>query len=238
MKYGLPFIALGFLCALHSVSAPPLAVVLLVNLALCFGAVGAAYLGAGPAVFMKQRSGAFSPPGCALFWPYLLMNHLLLRLMRFSKERVLDRIVPGLYLGRRLTGNDVGLLPEPRLEAVLDLTCEFPELRELRRPDRYRCIPLLDTRTPTGDQLALGVAFIREQIARGPVFVHCALGHGRSALFVAAYLLAAGHARTPDAALERIREKRPGIELNTSQREALERFAATLARNQESVHES
>lgn len=237
MKYGLPFAALGILCTVYSAKVPLVPALLLLNTAAAFAGVALGYLGAGPPVFMKRKSGAFSPLGYALYWPYLLLNGALLGLMRLSQERVLDTIVPGLYLGRKPTWMDRTLLRNRPISAVLDLTGEFPELGELRRPGHYRCIPLLDTGAPTGDQLSLGVAFIGEQMRNGTVLVHCALGHGRSALFVAAYLLAAGHAPAPEAALALIRARRPGIELHPNQQRALERFAASLAPREESNHE-
>jgi hypothetical protein len=49
--------------------------------------------------------------------------------------------------------------------------------------------------------------------------------HGRSALVVAASLLAVGRVSDPKSALKQLRELRPGVRLRRSQRNALEAWA-------------
>jgi protein-tyrosine phosphatase len=58
----------------------------------------------------------------------------------------------------------------------------------------------------------------------GPVYVHCAAGHGRSAMFVAALLLASGRLASVSEAEAFMREKRPEVRLSSSQRELLDMF--------------
>ena len=142
-----------------------------------------------------------------------------------GKENSVDEILPNLYLGRRLTHFDKAATQQHHFAAVLDLTSEFGKCLVMGTTVIYKCIPLLDTFAPTVEQLNEGVDFIAEHIKNGPVYVHCAMGHGRSATFVAAYLIAAGI--TPDvASAERyVQTKRAKIDLHESQRKALEAFA-------------
>jgi protein-tyrosine phosphatase len=58
----------------------------------------------------------------------------------------------------------------------------------------------------------------------GATYVHCALGHGRSATLVAAVLLELGLATDPDDAVNRIRLLRPGVALSPAQRVQLHQF--------------
>jgi len=232
MKYGVAFLLLGCACGVYAwmATAPPIRL-LLANGALCFSGVGAAFLGAGPRAFMKRTDGRLPLHSQLLFWPYLLLNHLgLLLVRRAGRERAVDEVAPGLYLGQHLAGTNTAALDIPGFTAVLDLTAEFGETAALRSVPHYRCIPLLDTFAPTAEQLAEGVAFIAEHQAEGSVYMHCALGHGRSALFVAAYLVSAGRAGSAEAAEEQVRAARPGVALNPAQQRALRGFAATVGR--------
>ena len=77
--------------------------------------------------------------------------------------------------------------------------------------------------SPDGRTLTLkDPGFIRRARAEGPVLVHCALGHGRSATFVAAYLLAEGLAASLPEALDLLRRVWPGVRLSDAQRRLLE----------------
>lgn len=46
------------------------------------------------------------------------------------------------------------------------------------------------------------------------MLVHCAQGHGRSAVVVAAWLLLKGRAQDPEEALIQIKAARPGVRLH------------------------
>ncbi len=108
---------------------------------------------------------------------------------------------------------------------MLDLTCEFSEIPALRQLS-YRCIPVLDTRAPSLDSLKAGAEWIKDESAKGPVYIHCALGHSRSATFVAAYLLLSGKARTPQEAIDKIKVIRPRIGLHPEQVALLKEMVA------------
>jgi protein-tyrosine phosphatase len=110
---------------------------------------------------------------------------------------------------------------------VLDLTVEWAEVPSLRSPGTYRLLAVLDGTAPTAEQLAEAVAWLRARTKEGTVLVHCALGHGRSACVVVAYLLAEGKHSTPREAEAFLRRLRPGVRLNAAQRRAVQGWHAT-----------
>lgn len=225
MKYAVVFSSLGFLCAFYvtDTTAFPMRVLFL-SLALCWLGVGLAYEGVGGRIFGKRRDGRLRL-WSLLFWPFHLLNFVLLSGFRRSgKENHFDRIDDNIFLGCQLRPRDEGELAAYNVRSVLDLTCEFTEPHFLRRLN-YRSIPLLDTRAPTLEQLQDGTDFLLQSAASGPVYVHCALGHGRSALFVAAYLLQSGQSKTPEEAIALLHAQRPRVGLHPVQLALLERFA-------------
>jgi protein-tyrosine phosphatase len=78
--------------------------------------------------------------------------------------------------------------------------------------------------------LAELVAFARRLAAQpGVIYLHCAQGHGRSALVAACVLIARGAADGPDDAMRIIRAARPRVRLTRGQADLLRRAAAELA---------
>jgi protein-tyrosine phosphatase len=135
-------------------------------------------------------------------------------------EAVWSEVRPGLWIGRRPLGGEI---PEAA-RLVIDLTCEFGELPAAIGDRRYVNLPTLDAGTPDAAQFR---AAVREALGcEGGVYVHCALGHGRSALFVAALLMARGDADSVEDAEARIRAVRPAVRLNGLQRRFVERWTA------------
>jgi isopentenyl-diphosphate delta-isomerase type 1 len=196
---------------------------------LALGAVAAAQFLRAPGLLLKLSDGELSWWSWPLFWPYHLLSYASWGLYRLAPRGPLyHEILPGLVLGSRLGGRDARALCGTGPWAVLDLTSEFAESECLRRGRAYRSLPLLDHTAPSLDQLRDGVAFIEEHLRRGGVYVHCAVGHGRSATFVAACLLARGCASTPEQAVATLRSRRPGVRLNADQLEVLREFSAAL----------
>ncbi len=204
-------------------ASSPLLQIATINAALAFGGVALGYGVLGSRVFGKSgaRMAAWS---WLLYWPYFVLNYLSLWLFRrASKENPVDEIVPGLWLGCRLWPSDEKKLPT--VLTVLDLTAEFSEVAFLQMAPHYLCVPVLDTTAPNFEELKRGVEFLMTHHAQGTVYVHCALGHGRSATFVMAYLLASGHAKTIEEALSHLRKIRPGVDLHASQCSLLDEFS-------------
>jgi len=111
------------------------------------------------------------------------------------------------------------------IKSTLDLSSEFGEVGFIRTGQNYLCIPLIDTTAPTFNQLDEAISWITARLLEGPVFVHCALGHGRSALVVAGFLLKQGIVNDVKEAVAFIKTKRPGIGLHPKQLAILEKFA-------------
>ncbi len=180
---------------------------------ISFVIVAAAYALRKPGVFGKRGDGTLAWGPCVLLLPYLLLTWLLWWCQtRFSQESVCDEVAPGLWLGRRPSAKE---LP-PDVALVVDLTSEFGEPRAVRTGRAYLCLPTLDNAAPSRE--AFGEAVRRAAACDGAVYVHCALGHGRSALVAAAVLRARGLAGSPEEALAQIKQARPGVRLNRNQR--------------------
>ncbi len=188
--------------------------------------LGLAYLRRWPGLLGKRRGGQLMVSSYVLFWPYHVLNWTTFAFFRWiSRERPFHEVAPGLYLGARLLPSDAASFRERGIGSVLDLTAEFAEARFIRGLPAYFCIPMLDRSEPSLEELRLGVEFITRRLVAGPVYVHCALGHGRSPVFVAAWLLSQGRAATPEAAVAQLRESRLGVRPSAAQMRVLTRFA-------------
>ena len=226
MKYTVLFLLLACVLAAQAVLVESTGA----RIAIGYGALSAFGLAAaygvlGPRVFGK-RNGTLPPWSYAVFGAFLAVNHLLFHAVRwFGREEAHHEIVPGLHLGRRLTAAEAKR--GPSFAAVLDLTSEFGEPAPLRSVDAYRCIPLLDATPPTVGQIHEGVALIADHVEKGPVYVHCAMGHGRSATFVVAYLVK-HHEKSLDTAAAHCRAVRPGVKLHDGQRRAVQDYMQSV----------
>ncbi len=225
-KYAVLFGILSLSAVASSFLATPWLLKLIdLNAALAFGGVTLGYGALGPRAFGK-RGAKMTALSWLIYWPYFALNYLSLWLFRgASKENIADEIAPGLWLGCRLWQRDEKSLPA--VLAVLDLTSEFSEVAFLQNMPRYLCVPVLDTTAPTLEELKRGVEFLKAHHAQGAVYVHCALGHGRSATFVTAYLLASGQEKTIEDALSHLRKIRSGVDLHDVQKNLLERYFQT-----------
>lgn len=120
---------------------------------------------------------------------------------------------------------DVDWLVDQGIGAILTLT-ESPlpasVLRERGIANVH--IPIEDQMAPTQSELLSALDFLDQQRVEGrAVLVHCLVGEGRTGTILAAYLIRQG--ATPQQALARLRELRPGAVSATPQQEALEDFA-------------
>jgi protein-tyrosine phosphatase len=139
----------------------------------------------------------------------------------FSREPCCHEVAPGLWLGRRPLRREV----PADVVLVVDLTAEFFAARGVRAGREYLALPTLDGTAP--DEAALRAAVARLADHPGPVYLHCAAGHGRSALLAAALLLARGLAADHHQAEARLRQVRPRVRLTRRQRQLLRRLAPT-----------
>lgn len=183
--------------------------------------VAAAYQFLGPPAFQKSPNGRLTPAALGLLAPYLLGAWVNSRV--WTRKRPLAvPVAPDLGLGLLL-----GRLPGPGdaarmdLAAIVDVSAELPCATGGRA---YFNVPMLDLTPPTLAQLgqAVGAISTARANAGGPVLVCCALGFSRSTLVVAAWLLADGHAPSPEAAVALVRQAHPVTVLGPAQMASLE----------------
>lgn len=188
--------------------------------ALNFGLIALAYTVRAPGVWGKQADGRLPLGRQLALLPVHALNQVAFQAMRaFTSSRPFDEVEPGLFLGRRLTGREADL---KQFRTVLDLTAEFTEPLGLRQATNYLCVPVLDHTPPTAEQVRQALDFIAAHRADGPVLVHCAAGHGRSALVLAALRLRTGQAPNAAEAIAQLQRLRPNVHLNPAQRAFLE----------------
>ncbi len=167
--------------------------------------VAAAYAWGGPALLGKSE-GELSLPARIVLAPYRLGALVFVRL-RATFDAPWNEVAPGLLVGRLLSRREARDAMEDGVVAVLDLTAEFAECPDfLRLP--YLNLPVLDLTAPHPAVLSRAVRFVETHRRHGKVYVHCALGYGRSACVAAACLLASGEAESVAAAVHRVRMRR------------------------------
>jgi protein-tyrosine phosphatase len=183
--------------------------------------VAIVYLAQAPRALGKRADGSLAWWAWLVWAPLFGYMRLLHELARsLTDEPVANEIVPGVWVGRRPRRHE---LPAG-VAIVVDLCAELPVAPGVAEGRRYLAIPTLDATSPTPDEIAGAVDAMLA--AGGPVFVHCAFGHGRSATVAAALLVRRGDA-TLDGVEAMLRARRPRIGLNAHQRRAL---AAAMAR--------
>ena len=184
--------------------------------AASYALVAAGYLGLGGAWMLgKRRDGTRHWWGYVLAGPFLLFMFAGRKVLNLvaHREAAFDEVAPGVYVGRRLPVVD---LP-PGVDVVVDLTSEFAAPACVRtREGRYVCLPTLDGSAPSARDLRAVLDQLAD--AEGPLYVHCAAGHGRSAMLAATLLVRRGHAEDVDAAVALMQRARPGVRLMPAQR--------------------
>jgi predicted protein tyrosine phosphatase len=187
-----------------------------------FALLAVAYAGAGPWLLCKRPSGRRSFLGWVLFAPYILLSAVTLRVYRLvSREPPYVQVAPNLFFGRRLLASEA---KAAGWQSVLDLAVEFSATWV---PARYLSLPVLDAMAPSEVELRAAVAWIAEAVQCGMVYVHCALGHGRSACVIIAYLLSVGKVRSVAEGIRLLQSLRPGVRLYPPQYRLLRRFEAS-----------
>lgn len=186
-------------------------------LSLSLLTLGVGYLGWPRVAFRKDPvRGRVAVSSKVVMLPYLLFSGLVWHLLRaFSPEEPWCEVAPGIVVGRRLLGGEY----PARIATIVDLTAEMDERRPAGYAGGYFNVPILDAASlPPDDlqQLAARIAALPR-----PIYLHCAQGHGRTAMVTAAVLLASGEAKSPQEALDRITARRPLAQPNARQRRSV-----------------
>jgi protein-tyrosine phosphatase len=172
------------------------------------------YARAGTAGFQKQN-GRQSMPVRWLLAPYRLGAWINSRAWT-HKQPEPDQITDQIWIGRIPSRSE---LAASGFDAVLDLTSEFNTPNNLRHSES---VPMLDLCTPDIETLRLAARSLETIRQNGHrVLVCCALGYSRSALTLAAWLLQSGECDSVNAAIMRIKARRPGVVLTDAQRQLL-----------------
>ncbi len=197
MKYGVTLLLLAFGCfalAILTWDVVGWLIVLILYAACSFLLFAVTYFASWPGLLLKRASGHQSIGAWVLFGPYFTLNALAFGLYRLvSREPPYAQVMPNVFFGRRLSASECTAVP---WTGVLDLAAEFAETRPLSKLAGYKSMPVLDGTCPTEHQLVSAMSWINAMVHSGPVYIHCALGHGRSACVVIAYLLTVGEVST------------------------------------------
>ncbi|MCB9687703.1 MAG: dual specificity protein phosphatase family protein [Alphaproteobacteria bacterium] len=199
-------------------------------IALSFTLAAWGYASAGARVLGKRADGELPAWSFLIHGPFLLLGLVSMRLFHArGTEHPWDEVVPGLWLGRRPMRSDRAAFARLGAVAVVDLCAELPASRALQGTERYLALPVLDAEAPTAEQLERGVAWLDAEIQRGPVYVHCALGHSRSATLIAAWRMLHAPVGIDEVEAE-LRAERDNVWFTPAQRTALQRWSQRAAR--------
>lgn len=190
--------------------------------ALSLAGVALAYAMGWNGMFGKRR-GRLPAWSLVVFGPYLLG----LRLAWWIQSSA-HTPCSNLWIGRRPSARDCAELRQRGVTVTLDLTAELSETSALRGAG-YHDLPVLDLTLPDLTTLQQAIEII-DAASRddGVVYLHCALGYGRTAVVAAAYLLSSGRAATVGQAAEQVRACRPGSVFSRRAIAVLERFRTAL----------
>ncbi len=139
-----------------------------------------------------------------------------------------SRITSQIYLGGQPRAARMRQLAARGITAVVNMRSEYDYPVETQWGAlEYLYLPTTDNTAPSLEHLREGVAFIKEEIARGgKIYIHCWEGLGRGPTMVAAYFISLG--LSPVAAVDKIREVRGFIHLTPEQVEQLTTYADSL----------
>jgi protein-tyrosine phosphatase len=223
MKQAIAFVLSGVACFAFAMQCQSLAAMAgLLWSGISLALVGLAYVVRSPRVFGKREDGSIAWSATVLLLPFLLVQWVTWRVYTLlSREPAWHEIEPGLWLGRRASRRE---LPKG-VEVVVDLTEAFPKPRGYDGLD-YVALPTLDACPPPREAT---VALVRRLASceRG-LYIHCAQGHGRSALLVALLLVARGEVHGLEEAMAQLKAMRPGAGLSRAQRAFAEALVEEL----------
>jgi protein-tyrosine phosphatase len=182
--------------------------------ALALAAVAVIYAGPGAEGFRK-KNGRHPLALKVLLAPYLIVARLLPHWRsRHAPEPCLVR--DGVWIGRLPFTSEMARAP---FGSLMDMTAELSI-----EPGKwqYRSLPCLDVVALSAHGLATAAREIeRLRESSGPVLVACALGRGRSASAVAAWLIATGRAADVSDAIAQVQRARPQAVFREAHRQAL-----------------
>lgn len=163
------------------------------------------------------------------YYPSLGYSVILCALGRWRKW---DRIDDYVVLGGRPSRRDIRKLAAQGVTAVVNMCEEFKgHTREMAAAGISQLyLPTLDFHCPAADDLIRGVEFLLKQRAESrQTYLHCKVGRGRSATLALCYLMAA-HNLDGQAAMRRLKSKRPQVVRDLDRRPAVNEVASEMTR--------
>ena len=182
--------------------------------ALSLAFVALFYARVGARGFQKAGDGRLSLAARWLLAPYLAGAWVNSRLWTHAHPAP-SHVADGVWIGRSPSARELAHAP---FRSIVDLSAELPLAPQQRA---YASLPVLDLTLPPASVLDAAAATIERFRADGPVLVCCALGYSRSAVAVAAWLLATRRDATVEAALARVRSARSHDVLDARHAQAL-----------------
>lgn len=190
-------------------------------LAFNFFLLGLAHIFKLHQIFGKRSNGTLPSWSWLLFLPLHLTSLTILRLSQtFGREPLITHVTDTLSIGSRPTNSD--LLKQ--FSNIIDLTAEFSEPKSIRQLPGYLAFPILDANAPAAQDLLKTL----QRLHPGKTFIHCAQGHGRTAMVAAALLLFHQKSSNPEDALAILKNARPAIRLNSNQANCLHNLRLLL----------
>lgn len=144
-----------------------------------------------------------------------------------------DIIDEHFVLGGAMMFDDLDRLQGEGVAAVLNLCAERPDnRRQLHEAGlEYLWLPVVDVCPPSFDQIVQGIAWIEQQLQHNrTIYIHCAVGVGRSATLLACWFLYAQQMNVAEA-IRFLKSRRPQVGLTRIQVRRLEAFEGWLGKN-------
>jgi len=180
--------------------------------------LGVAHFTGNHRAFGKRRDGTLPWWSKLLHFPLLSFTTVVWHVERLLKrEPACNRVDEHLVVCRRLLSHEVS----GECVNFVDLTAEFEEPHAIRQRAGYISYPILNGDAPTPESLLALVS----RLEPGQTCVHCAAGHGRTALFALALLFWWGTVTDIETGLQVLRAARPGIHLSRQQLLCIESYA-------------
>jgi protein tyrosine phosphatase (PTP) superfamily phosphohydrolase (DUF442 family) len=151
-----------------------------------------------------------------------------------------DIIDEQFFLGGALMFDDLERLQGQGVGAVVNLCVERPDnwhkLHEAHI--EYLWLPVLDAFPPSLEQIRQGVTWMDLQVRAGrTVYIHCAIGVGRSATLLACWYIHARNMNVPQV-LTWLKTRRPQVALTRRQIRRLQEFEALQSQQIDKISEA
>ena len=206
--------------------------------------VSFAYLWGNKVVLIRkdEKKGTIAPLTATFFLPFLTGNFVVwwLKHALCRKEDLGNEVSGGaqeLWVGRyplHIKTDDTRVLRNLHaigVTCVVDLTCEFPAHKRFVKQASYFCCPSLDRLMASPETLSRAAVNVLDKVREpGAVYVHCANGHGRSALFAGILLILCNRCSSLAEAEVLMKSGRPGIKWQPHQ-EMVAKLALSMARD-------